>query len=260
MKARQVVEKAMCGAHGAQASLRESEYTNVSFENGRLKSVESSQNTNLAARVIRDDRVGTSYTTDVTDVEGVTTRALDAAEFGSIAHYEFAGPAEYPAVKVHDKRVVPVTKEEMVAIGEEMVAMLRDYDADIQVSAGVWRGIGKSEIATSAGAEGATESTSFGAHLTGLRVRGTDMLWAGDSFGWHSREVDHVAVARKAVERFQLAEKTASVKSGDLPVLFTPEGMRVLLLALVLGVNGKNVFLGSSPLKERLGETIADSR
>jgi len=36
--------------------------------------------------------------------------------------------------------------------------------------------------------------------------------------------------------------------------------MNILLLALRLGFNGKNVFLGSSPLAGKLGEKIADER
>jgi PmbA protein len=42
-----------------------------------------------------------------------------------------------------------------------------------------------------------------------------------------------------------------------MPVIFTPEGMKVLLLALALGVDGKNVVLGSSPLAGKLGKKIA---
>ena len=45
-----------------------------------------------------------------------------------------------------------------------------------------------------------------------------------------------------------------------MPVIFTPVGVGVLLLTLILGFNGKNVFLGWSPLAGKLGEKIADER
>jgi PmbA protein len=45
-----------------------------------------------------------------------------------------------------------------------------------------------------------------------------------------------------------------------LPVILTPEGASVLLLTLRLALDGKNVLLGASPLAERVGEQIADTR
>jgi PmbA protein len=64
----------------------------------------------------------------------------------------------------------------------------------------------------------------------------------------------------KAIELFKMAESIAPIRSGDMPVIFTPQGVNVLLLALSLGFDGKNVFLGSSPLSGKLGEKIADER
>jgi PmbA protein len=89
-------------------------------------------------------------------------------------------------------------------------------------------------------------------------VRGTDILWAGHGFGWKKREIDEKDVAARAIDLFRKAERTADVRSVDMPVIFTPEGVSVLLLALRLGFNGKNVVLGASPLGGREGEQIAN--
>ena len=85
----QLIEKAMKKAQGAQASLGQSEATDVSFENDRLKSVKSSQSTGMSVKVIVNGKVGSSHTTDINDVDGVVARALEVAEFGSPAHFEF---------------------------------------------------------------------------------------------------------------------------------------------------------------------------
>ena len=109
-----LIEKAMEKAQGAQASLGQSESTNVHFENDKLKSVKSSQSTGMSIRIIVDGKIGSSHTTDIDDVDGVVARALEAAEFGSPAHFEFPGPQQGPDVKVYDDAVLPVTKGEMV--------------------------------------------------------------------------------------------------------------------------------------------------
>jgi len=253
-----LIEKAMEKAHGAQASLGQSESTSVSFENDKLKSVRSSQGTGMSIRIIVDGKIGSSHTTDIDDVDGVVARALEAAEFGSPAHFEFPGPQQGPDVKVYDHAVVPVTKEEMVRIGEEMMTLMKEYSPHILVNARASRGVSSIEFANSAGMAYSTETTNFGVGVDGQWIRGTDILMAGHGFGWKKREIDHVEVAKKAIKLFKMAENIAPIKSGDMPVVFTPEGVRVLLLALILGFDGKNVFLGSSPLAGKLGEKIAD--
>jgi PmbA protein len=45
-----------------------------------------------------------------------------------------------------------------------------------------------------------------------------------------------------------------------MPVLFTPRGALVLLLPLVVGLSGKSVLLGVSPLAGKLGEQAFDPR
>jgi PmbA protein len=253
-----LIEKVMRKAQGAQAYLEQSESTNVSFENDKLKSVRSSQSTGMGVKVIVDGKIGSSHTTDIDDVDGVVGRALEAAEFGSPAHFRFPSPQEGPDVKVYDGAVLRVTKEEMVRIGEEMMTLVKGYNPDILLSAEAGRGVSKSHFVNSAGIEFLTETTSFAAGVNGQWIRGTDILWAGHGFGWKKREIDHVEIAKKAIELFKMAERIAQIRSGDMPVIFTPEGMNVFLLALRLGFNGKNVFLGSSPLAGKLGEKISD--
>jgi PmbA protein len=255
-----LIEKAMKKAQGAQAWIGQSESVDVSFENDRLKSVESSQRTNMGIKVILNGKVGSSNTTDADDVDGVVKRALESAEFGSPVHFEFPKPGEGTDVKIYDEAVPPVTKPEMVQIGEEMINLVKDYNSEILLGASIGKSIHNGEFANSSGVEFSDESTSFGLGVNGQLVRGTDILWIGHGFGWKKREIDHVEIAKKAIELFKMAENMATLKSGNIPVIFTPEGLYVLLMSLNMGFNGKNVFLGSSPLAGRIGEKIADER
>jgi PmbA protein len=255
-----LIERAMTRAQGAQASLGRSESESISFENDKLKSAESSQSTSMSVKVVVNGNIGSSHTTDIQDIDGVVERALEAAEFGSPAHFDFPGPKKEPDVKVYDDAAQAVKKGEMVRIGEEMMGLVKDYNRDILVSAGVNKGVGTTEFANSAGIAYTTQSTSFSVGVEGQLIRGTDILWAGHGLGLKKREIDHREMARKTVVLFRMAENTATVRSGQMPVIFSPEGIRVLLLALSLGVDGKNVFLGSSPLAGKLGEKIADER
>lgn len=254
----QLVDKGMEKAQGVQASLNRSESDHVSFENDKLKSVKSSQGTTISVKVILEGKIGLSHTTDVSDLDGAVARALDAAAFGSSAHFTFPPPQEMPEVKTYDPNVPEIGKAEMVDLGKEMISVVKDYNPDILLSAGLRKVVSTTDFANSAGIRLSNERSQFKLGVHGQLVRGTDILWAGDSFGWRKREVDHMAVARKTVRLFQMAEETAPIRSGNLPVILAPEGMNILFLALQMGINGKNVVLGASPLAGHLGERIAD--
>jgi PmbA protein len=256
----QIVERAMVKARGAQASLQRTESIQVSFENDQLKAAQSAQRTQIEVKVIVDGQLGTSSTTDMDDLDGVVARALEAAEFGSPAHFEFPGPQRGTRVKVYDPALPPVTKAEMIQIGQEMMDQLKTYNPDILVEAEVTKRIRQLEFANSSGSSFADESTDFGMEVVGQLIRGTDILFAGHGLGRKKRDIDPAAIAGKAIEWFRLAERTVPIQSGEMPVVFAPEALEVLGLTLRLALDGKNVLLGSSPLAGKLGETIADQR
>lgn len=256
----QLIEKAMMAAQGAQATLWQSESTGVAFENDKLKSTLSSQRTRIDVKVIRDGKVGSSSTTDIDDLDGVVARALAAAEFGSPAHFQFPGPQDGTEVKVYDESVLPVTKPEMIQIGEDMMACLKAYNPEILVGAEIDRTVNQAQFANSSGSEFTTASTFFGAWVSGQWIRGTDILLTWHGYGSKKRALDHTAIANQVVEWLKMAENVVPIQSGDMPVILVPKASDLLGYTLRLALNGKNVLLGASPLSGKLGKRIADER
>jgi PmbA protein len=161
------------------------------------------------------------------------------------------------AVKIFDPALLPLDKPEMIRMGQQMMDMIKSYNPDILAGAGVNKTIYKVEYANSKGAHYTAEHTDFNLGAGGQLVRGTDILFAGHGLGQKKRAVDTEEIAAQAIEYFRMAEWIAPVESGELPVIFTPSGLVVLLLSLGLAVDGKNVFLGVSPLRDKLGHQIA---
>ena len=253
----QIVQKAMEKADAAQVMMSTQETSAVDFDNDKLKSAESSQRTHINVKVVKNGKVGISSTTDPSDIEGVVSRALEAAEFGSKANFEMPGPGELNPVKIFDPELLPLQKPEMISMGQQMMDMIKAYNPEILAGAGVSRTITKVEFANSKGATYAEEHTDFGVGAGGQWTRGTDILFAGHSVGQKKRELDTEDVAARAIEYFRMAEKIVPVESKEMPVIFTPGGFIAILLSLGIALDGKNVFLGASPLRDKLGQQIA---
>ena len=259
MIVQQIVEKALKKAQAAQAIMLTQETSAVDFENDHLKSAESSQRTQIDVKVIVDHKVGVSSTTNPGDIEGVVNRALEAAEFGSPAHFELPDAQSLEPVKIFDPTLLPLEKPEMIRMGQQMMDMIKTYNPEILAGAAVHKIMYKVEYANSRGAEYSADHTEFNVGAAGQLVRGTDILMAGHGIGQKKREVDTEEIAAQAIEYFRMAEQIAPIKSGEMPVIFTPGGLAALLLSLGLAVDGKNVVLGSSPLRDKLGHQIASS-
>ena len=253
----EIVQKALQQAQAAQASILTQETSAVDFDNDRLKSAESSQRTQIELKVIKDGKVGVSSTTDPQDIDGVVQRALEAAEFGSLAHFEFPDPQSLEPVKIFDPELLPLEKPEMIRMGQTMMDMIKAYNPEILAGAGINKTIYKVEYANSRGAEYSADHTEFNVGAMGQLVRGTDILFAGQSVEQKKRSVDTEEIAAQAIEYFRMAEQISPVESGEMSVIFTPNGLIALLLSLGLAIDGKSVHLGASPLRDKLGQQIA---
>ena len=260
MIAENIIQKALEKVQDVQVMVVIRETSAVDFENNRLKSAESSQRTNIELKVIVEGKVGVSSTTDAGDVEGVIARALEAAQFGSEAHFELPEPQELKPVDIFDPALLSLEKTQMIHMGQEMMEMIRAYNPEILAAAEVNKVTTSIQYANSKGANYSADQTDFYIGAGGNLIRGTDVLFAGKRFGHKKREVDTEEVAEQAIELFRKAENNVPLESGEMPVIFMPEGLMLLLLSLNLAADGKNVLLGASPLKNKLGEQIADSR
>jgi PmbA protein len=256
-----IVETALGkGADSVQALKRTFATNEVSFENDRLKTAESSQRTQIEVRVIKNGKVGFSITTDPRDIDSVADRALEAAEFGSTAHFEMPSAQHLHPVKTYDPALLPLAKPEMIQLGKKMMDRIKAYNPEILAGAGVGKTVTEEELANSSGASYSADYTDFGAGAGGQLVRGTDILFAGHEIGQKKRAVDVDEIADRAIGYFRMAEHIAPIQTGKMPVIFTPRGFSVLLLSLMLGLDGKNVLLGASPLRDKMGQAIANAR
>jgi PmbA protein len=113
----------------------------------------------------------------------------------------------------------------------------------------------------SAGCYATFKKSSYGVGLEGMLVRDGDILYVGDSQGSCHPDIDFAAIAAEVIRQLELARRNVSISSGNLPVIFTPFGVAGSLLSpLLSALNGKTVFDGASPLKDKLGQKMMDGR
>jgi len=256
----------LLGSAGKKAEQAEvfavsTEMAPVHFEANRLKQIQSQESTTIALRIFREGKVGFAVGQGAGDVETLVDMAVQTAPFGPRANFEFPSVKDYPRIDVFDAGVPRLTMKQMVELGSELIARVREHTPDLLCDVGVTRGISSVYLVNSRGGEADWEESFFSVTLEGMLVQGTDMLLVGDSESSCRFSSDVSPLAGRVITQLERAKSTAALSPGQMPVIFTPLGVAsALLVPLVLAFSGRAVLDGASPLKGRLGEEVFDPK
>ncbi|UCC91165.1 MAG: TldD/PmbA family protein [Dehalococcoidia bacterium] len=238
-----------------------SEETPVQFEANRLKHIQSKQSSYVALRIIRGGKIGYATATELGDSQNLVNAAVETAQFGMIAKFELPSLSVYPEIEVFDPKVESVSTEEMINLGEELIATVRGHTPDIVCEAGVSKAIISIHIINSRGGQANYKQSIFSLGVAGHLIRDTDMLFVGESESSCHPLTETKAIAGEVLRQLELAKNRASIPSKPLPVVFTPRGLAsALILPLMVAFNGKTVLKGASPIGNRLGQPVFDDK
>ncbi len=238
----------------------QSESTKVRFESNSLKASQVEETSGLAVRVVKNGRMGFAASSDVSATEKLVANALESAAYGDIAPFVLPGPQVTPDIACYDPGIAELSVSRLVEIGAEIMAYLRDVDPEGMVSVELQRRVEHFSLRNHTGTDVMVARTPFSLSFGIDRVKGDDVLMIYDMQGVTLWDEDFMAPVKSIAEKLRLAQRIVPLQSGRMPVLFSPPGAVVLTYPLMLGLNGKNVVKGISPLAGRIGEKIFDSR
>jgi len=238
----------------------QSESTRVRFEANSLKASQVEEISGLAVRVVKNGRMGFAASSDVTATEKLLANALESAAYGDPTPFAFPGPQDAPDVACYAPRIAELSLPRLVEIGQEILAYLREVDPEGMVSVELQRGVERYTLRNHTGAEVAVTRTPLTIACGVDRVKGDDVLMVYDVQGATLWNEAFMAPVQRLAEKLRLAQQVVPLRAGHMPVLFSPLGTIVLGYPLMLGLSGKNVVKGVSPLAGRRGEQVFDPR
>ena len=237
-----------------------SESTQVGFEANRLKSSQIEGTKGVAVRVVVDGRLGFAASSDMSALDKLVTNALESAAYGDVIAIAFPGPQVAPEVLTYDRTITDLPIPRLVEIGQQVIDHILAIEPDAQLNVNLERGVQRASIRNQAGADVSFKRSPLSMVVEVSRVKGDDVLLMFDIQGTTVWDEDYMAFVRRLGRKLELAKRSATIQSGRMPVLFAPNGALVLGLPLMLGVNGKNVYTGISPIRDKVGDRLFDDR
>ena len=238
-----------------------SEETPVHFEANHLKNIQSKESSSVSLRIIKNGKLGYAAASGAIEPQILLDIALETAQFGMPAKFDFPTDTAFPPVKVLDPAVAKVTIAEMIELGHQMIEPVLKSTPGIMCDAGVSKDTMTLKVINSRGGQTSYRKSTFGLGLGGTLIRDTDMLFVGEGEESCHPLKDVKNIVSVVLRQLEQAKNTASVKSGELPVIFTPDGVvSAFLPALMAALSGKTVLEGASPLGKKLGEKVLDAQ
>jgi PmbA protein len=258
------------GADVAEAIARSGSELSTKVRLGEPELVEEAAHRGVGMRVIREQRVAMTSTSDLSP-RGLERFVSDAMELLDVAQADpFAGPADpalyakepYPELDLYDPSGGEITAEQAVALARRGEAAAREADARITNSEGA-------TFSRTAGAFGVVLSSGFsGGYATSYSSLVVTPL-ADDEGGkkrrgYHWSAKRHLAelmspedIGKEAARRTVRKLGARKVATCEAPVVFDPDAARSILGLLAGCAMGSSIWRKSSYLVGREGTRVA---
>lgn len=233
----------------------------LTFENGKFKNIEEGEDGGISVRVIKDGRLGFSFSTNNKDVESVTKESLEVSRFGDEIQFEFSKEGFIDGKRFYDENIEKLDRERMIESGNKVIDELKTFNKEIEPFFYIDREIITKDVITTNGFEGRTKKTVISFALGGQIMKEGDFLTIYELKAFSKLELVNIEeTIGRVKEKFLNAESTVSIETGNYPVVFTPKCFSLVLLPLSIALNGRYVVKGMSMLKDKLSEkTFSES-
>lgn len=255
-----VLERAAGVAQSAELYEELREGVSVSFRGGELEKTKAESILGRALRVIVDGKLGFASTAGEEEA-ALVEAAVASAKHGDPAPFSFPPLSGGMQVEVLDPDIQTLSPEQLMAWGEEAVRAVKEEFPDIIVDVSLSRGVQEITVTNTSGGERRERRGFLSMYVGAQHVKEGDiwLLWVGRTVRRRA-DLSPPAIVEEVLTLLRWGQRVVAPPTGTPPVLFTPHGAVVLYLPLLVGFSGMSVYLGTSPLKGKLGKQEFDPR
>ncbi|MHA1664487.1 MAG: TldD/PmbA family protein [Candidatus Njordarchaeales archaeon] len=253
------------GADEIEIYFSRSRQKGLEIEMGEFRSVEVQDDIGVGIRVIKDKKIGFSYTTKI-DEDNLLKAVKDALSIAKSSKeiedwHSLPEASKYPSIAYgYDKRIVEVTSEYLVEIAGRMVKAANEYDKRaIPIGGGVGIGIVDISILNSRGVSVSGQGTFIESALATIaRSEKVTTPICFDMEIKRTLDINPENIGKNAAEYAIRSLKLVTGESGKYPVIFTPYALsQILTFTLVRVLNGDYIKRGVSPFINKINEKVA---
>lgn len=229
----------------------------ISFENAQLKDIESSMQSGLSLRIIKDGKLGFAYTKNLIDREELIRNALDSLKGEVEGLFRFPDTRDLPSLDTYNPSIETLTNSEMVDECRRVCEILSEKTRG-QLNISAHRAMSNMRIMNSSGTDLSRKSSVYALYVQILYPYSYASLHRSHVSKAFTRAPD--PYLDYLADTFNRSVKEVTPGAGRMKVLFLPETVYVLLWRLQSAVSGVSLYQNVSPLAGKIGEKIFDQK
>lgn len=238
----------------------EAEDLNADIRKNNVSFLSSGDSIGFSVRVVKDGRIGISYTNDVKKYKECVERALKIAKLSrKDKHFvSFARKSKITKVKNYSKKLKEF--EDISSFNKRFLSHLGSVDKSIVLSEGSYlKTDRKVSVINSEGVDvRMRELDNAFSYIISIRKNGLHEMADGDA---HSKDVLDPSIANKGAERLISILNKKKVESGEMKIILKPSALSALFdNAFSFAVNGENVLQKKSIFTNNLNEEVMDKK
>lgn len=252
----QLLEMAMKVSDQVEIYSVDSRGDSVSFENARLKDIDSSLQSGIGLRIIKNNTLGFAYTRNMNTDELIRS-ALDSMKGGVEGLFALPLTKGPPSLDTYDHSIENFTNSLMV---EECtrICELVSHRTTGQINIAAHRSVSNRRIINSSGTDLSLKSSAY--------ILSAQILYPYTTASLH-RPLESKTFQKAPdahldylVDMYNRSEREVVPDERRMKVLFLPETVFVLMWRLQSATSGLSLYQNISPLAGKIGEMIFDER
>ncbi len=234
--------------------------TEVNFQDNELRDMQTREVVSKSVRTISDQRVGTCRGGYSDTPEDMYRTARRLSKYGRRAAFDL--PSHSVAIQdetIDTSGLDQLDTEKMIDLGNRILRKLTDALPDWTIHINLRLSSGTKHLRNSNGIDYRFGTKAFNISITlGFAETGNIIeIFNGREFFPDTADLEQLI--SETVEYATLSMKTADLPEGKYPVLVHPVALTSFFDSLGQAVNGKMIFEGLSPLKDKLFQNVCDS-
>ena len=237
-----------------------SETINVESKNDILSFAKQEIEKGVGIRIIKDNKIGFAYTTDLDKIYETAQKALDNAKLNKLdENYEFAHVEKVTDVKgTYDARYDDLSLDECCKFLENIIERTKDNDCNV-TSAGFSASKGEELIINSNGVSIYDKGTGFSGGLSIYIEKDGQYAASYDYNSSRHLDLEYEKLTDDACKLVHDSLNPKTIETKNCDVILDYYAASGLLSTFIQGFNSENVLRGRSILHDKINTEITDS-
>lgn len=237
-----------------------SETIEVESKNDILSFAKQEIEKGVGIRIIKDNKIGFAYTTDLDKIYETAQKALDNAKLNKLdENYEFAHVEKVTDVKgTYDARYDDLSLDECCKFLENIIERTKDNDCNV-TSAGFSASKGEELIINSNGVSIYDKGTGFSGGLSIYIEKDGQYAASYDYNSSRHLDLEYEKLTDDACKLVHDSLNPKTIETKNCDVILDYYAASGLLSTFIQGFNSENVLRGRSILHDKINTEITDS-